>query len=160
MQQMDRKEFIVKSCRWVAGAGALYLAGNLISCSDAQDSKSVSENSSSTSGSEDTTSSDDSRASSGGDSTTSGENSGSGSVAVVVSGKCIGCGKCARGICPKDAISIIGDLAVIGAACDGCGKCVSYCPRNAIQLSSGMSSAPGSAGSTALAAPGRKVVAA
>jgi formate hydrogenlyase subunit 6/NADH:ubiquinone oxidoreductase subunit I len=50
-----------------------------------------------------------------------------------VNGECIGCGRCARGICPYDAITIIGDRASIGAACVGCGRCLDVCPVDAIQ---------------------------
>ena len=139
MQEMDRKEFILKSCRWVAGAGALYLAGNLISCSNAENNDtSASSDPSTSEKAGDSTTSDG--GTSNGDSSTDYQSGGSASVAVVVSGRCIGCGKCARGICPNDAIAIVGDLAVIGTACDGCGRCVSLCPRDAIQLSSGLSS--------------------
>ncbi|MEW6554694.1 MAG: 4Fe-4S binding protein [Actinomycetota bacterium] len=136
---MDRKEFIIKSCRWAAGAGALYLAGNLISCSSAQDDNATTSSAYGGGQSADPGTAD--KNPNNEDSAAGSEQStGTASVAVVVSERCIGCGKCARGICPNDAISIIGDLAVIGASCNGCGRCISYCPRNAIQLTGGVSS--------------------
>lgn len=158
MQRMDRKEFLIKGCRWVAGAGALFLAGNLISCSDSGNGDTTTSSSTYGSGQSGDPNTNDSGTSSGNGSTGNEQNSGSVSVAVVVSGRCIGCGRCARGICPKDTISMIGDLAVIGAACDGCGRCVSICPRDAIHLSSGVSSSQGHY-SAASAAPANTVAA-
>jgi ferredoxin len=152
MQQMDRREFILKSSRWIAGAGALYLAGTFISCSSTEDSASVASSQSSTSEKDET--------SAGNDAQTPLAEDGASGIAVVVSEKCIGCGKCARGICPHNAISMAGDLAVIGAACNGCGRCVGVCPRNAIELSGELSSSRGSGNSIGLAAPGGQAAAA
>jgi len=41
-------------------------------------------------------------------------------------------GQLCRNNCPKDTISIVNNLAVIGDACIGCGKCAHNCPYGAI----------------------------
>ena len=56
-------------------------------------------------------------------------------VNVKVTNKCIGCGKCTKGVCFVDAIHLIGKKAVINSDCRGCGRCVEVCPQNAIELS-------------------------
>ena len=49
--------------------------------------------------------------------------------------KCIGCGLCVR-YCPKDALSLIDDLAIIvdPGACDYTGVCQEICPTEAVSL--------------------------
>jgi Na+-translocating ferredoxin:NAD+ oxidoreductase subunit B len=48
---------------------------------------------------------------------------------------CIGCGLCADDRCPKKAIEVLDDKAVLAfEKCIGCGLCVSACPAEAIAL--------------------------
>jgi heterodisulfide reductase subunit A len=60
-------------------------------------------------------------------------------IARVITGRCIGCGKCGQ-VCPFKAIQAI-DLRgerkaeVIETVCQGCGVCNATCPQGAIQLS-------------------------
>lgn len=53
---------------------------------------------------------------------------------AVVTERCVGCGKCTRGICPVGAISLSGGQAHIADSCTGCGSCVGFCPSKAIVL--------------------------
>jgi len=54
----------------------------------------------------------------------------------VDSNKCVGCGACAGGACPGDAITIKDNKAVIDPAkCLLCGVCASRCPMAAILTS-------------------------
>lgn len=47
--------------------------------------------------------------------------------------KCVGCGCCASGICPMDAIKIVdGKSEIDQTKCVNCGTCASMCPLNAI----------------------------
>jgi len=55
-------------------------------------------------------------------------------VQVRVTGRCVGCGTCAQGVCFVDAIHMNGRQAVISDACRGCGRCVEACPAHAIEL--------------------------
>ncbi|MFH1086604.1 MAG: 4Fe-4S binding protein [Chloroflexota bacterium] len=56
-------------------------------------------------------------------------------VEVVVTERCVGCGRCARDVCFVDAIRLRDGRAVIDdAACRGCGRCVEVCPHDAIAL--------------------------
>jgi ferredoxin len=55
-------------------------------------------------------------------------------VQVQVTENCIGCGKCTRGVCFVDAISLVDGRAVISSECRGCGRCVEVCPQHAIEL--------------------------
>jgi ferredoxin len=56
-------------------------------------------------------------------------------VQVMVSEACVGCGKCAQGVCFVSAIRIQDDRAQISDECRGCGRCVEICPLGAITLS-------------------------
>jgi len=55
-------------------------------------------------------------------------------VQVSVSEACVGCGKCAQGICFVDAIRVEAGRAVISADCRGCGRCAEVCPLEAIHV--------------------------
>jgi ferredoxin len=59
--------------------------------------------------------------------------SGRKSVAIVVSGKCAGCGIC-EDVCPTNAIKVNGQAMVQPELCTGCGLCVGECPNNAVIL--------------------------
>lgn len=56
-------------------------------------------------------------------------------VQVRVGEECIGCGKCTRGVCFVQAITLQNGRAVISDECRGCGRCVEVCPHSAIHLS-------------------------
>jgi len=64
-----------------------------------------------------------------------------GKQASIVSGKCIGCGKC-QDVCNFDAILFAGPAndvidktyTVDPIACEGCGVCAHFCPNNAIEF--------------------------
>ena len=46
---------------------------------------------------------------------------------------CVGCGLCKK-ICPKDAITVTNNLAVIDySKCDNCGLCATVCPKKLIK---------------------------
>ncbi|NPV58810.1 MAG: 4Fe-4S binding protein [Actinobacteria bacterium] len=55
-------------------------------------------------------------------------------VRVTVTERCVGCGKCEKGVCIADAIRVAGDRAEISEDCRGCGHCVEVCPNDAIEL--------------------------
>ncbi|MFW9843738.1 MAG: DUF362 domain-containing protein [Candidatus Thorarchaeota archaeon] len=56
-------------------------------------------------------------------------------VNVRVMDACVGCGTCTEEeVCFVNAISMIGDKAVISSDCRGCGRCVEVCPNSAIEL--------------------------
>ncbi|NMC55574.1 MAG: 4Fe-4S binding protein [Chloroflexi bacterium] len=55
-------------------------------------------------------------------------------VSVSVGDACVGCGKCAQGVCFVNAIRLENGRAVIGEDCRGCGRCVEVCPTGAISL--------------------------
>ena len=65
-----------------------------------------------------------------------------GKTSQIISGRCIGCGKCAQ-VCRFDAISLSGsanDLIaktyrVDEVACEGCGLCAYFCPNDAVDFS-------------------------
>ncbi len=59
--------------------------------------------------------------------------SGRKAVAIVVSGKCAGCGIC-EDVCPTNAIKVNGQALVQPELCTGCGLCVGECPNNAVIL--------------------------
>ena len=50
-----------------------------------------------------------------------------------VTGKCIGCGQCAR-LCPKGNIRMIGGRPEFGTDCIQCLSCLQFCPRRAINI--------------------------
>lgn len=50
-----------------------------------------------------------------------------------VSGKCIGCGQCAR-LCPKGNIKMVGGRPDFGTNCLQCLSCLQFCPRQAINI--------------------------
>lgn len=54
-------------------------------------------------------------------------------VKVLVTDRCIGCGKCLDS-CFVNAIQLINKQAVITDACRGCSRCVDVCPQKAIVL--------------------------
>lgn len=117
VDELDRRSFLIKAGRWCAGMGALLMAGDLVSCADGE--------SGSGRPSAEKGMGDENAASQGG---------GAGELVARVNDKCTGCGKCARGVCPEDAIRVQGDRAAIGASCRGCGRCVEICPRGALEL--------------------------
>jgi len=59
--------------------------------------------------------------------------SGRKAIAIVVSGKCAGCGIC-EDVCPTNAIKVNGQALVQPELCTGCGLCVDECPNNAVIL--------------------------
>ena len=50
-----------------------------------------------------------------------------------VTGKCIGCGQCAR-LCPKGNIKMVGGRPDFGTNCIQCLSCLQFCPRQAINI--------------------------
>jgi hypothetical protein len=121
IKQPDRREFILQCSRWVAGAGALYLAGTFISCSSKEKSTEVVSDKDSVTAGGGTSAAEDGQASVN-------EDQGSSNNVVKVNGECIACGKYAWGICSYDAISMAGDRAVISEACRGYGICIGPVP--------------------------------
>jgi heterodisulfide reductase subunit A-like polyferredoxin len=121
MEIMERRIFLGKAGRFVLGLGALGLTGALASCSSGSDTG--------TSAGEATQpqTADDGYTAGSGETTTL--------LRATVTAKCVGCGKCTRGVCDVNAISLSGKTAVIGEACRGCGDCVRFCPAGAIVLS-------------------------
>jgi ferredoxin len=58
-------------------------------------------------------------------------------VSVIDAERCTGCGLCAAGRCPMDAVRQQGDRVCISAArCIGCGVCAAACPTGALRLQS------------------------
>ncbi|MFH1136356.1 MAG: 4Fe-4S binding protein [Pseudomonadota bacterium] len=55
-------------------------------------------------------------------------------VRVTASDRCVGCGKCADGVCFARAISLVDGRAVINDDCRGCGRCAEICPKKAIEV--------------------------
>lgn len=55
-------------------------------------------------------------------------------VEVVITDRCVGCGRCAQS-CFVSAIRVVEGRASIGGDCRGCGRCASICPKNAIRVS-------------------------
>ena len=58
---------------------------------------------------------------------------------VSVTDACVGCGRCAEGICFVEAIRLVDGRASISEACRGCGRCWQVCPEGAIQIDLGES---------------------
>lgn len=56
-------------------------------------------------------------------------------VRVTVTDRCVGCGKCTRGVCFLDAIHLQDGRAEIAEGCVGCGRCAEVCPEGAIEVS-------------------------
>lgn len=52
---------------------------------------------------------------------------------LSISGKCVGCGQCAR-LCPKGNIKLIGGRPDFGTDCIGCLSCLQFCPQGAIHM--------------------------
>jgi len=122
MEKLDRRRFLLKSCRWCMGVGGLLVAGNLISCTNGEVDTGVTTQENPASN--DQGSSLDNPISSEQEAT---------ELAVRINERCTGCGKCTRGVCPEDAIQLVGREAVITAACQSCGRCISVCPNGAIE---------------------------
>lgn len=57
-------------------------------------------------------------------------------IKIKVNENCIACGKCVDN-CFMKAISIQGEISVIGENCMGCGRCVEICAQKAISVSVG-----------------------
>jgi len=55
-------------------------------------------------------------------------------VTVSVTERCVGCGRCAAGVCFVDAIHMRDGRAEISDACRGCGRCADMCPSHAIEV--------------------------
>ena len=89
IKQPDRREFILQCSRWVAGAGALYLAGAFISCSSKEKSTEVVSDQDSVTAGGSTSATEDGQASVT-------EDRGSSNNIMKVNRECIGCGKRAR----------------------------------------------------------------
>lgn len=122
MEKLDRRRFLLKSCRWCMGVGGLLVAGNLISCTNGDVNTGVETYETPTNNEQGSLR----------------ENPASSEqveteLAVRINERCTGCGKCTRGICPEDAIQLVGRQAVITAACKSCGRCISVCPNGAIE---------------------------
>lgn len=47
--------------------------------------------------------------------------------------RCAGLGNCAR-VCPRNAIDIEDNIAVVNTMCNGCGLCIDVCPIHLIKL--------------------------
>ena len=54
-------------------------------------------------------------------------------AAFSVTGRCIGCGQCAR-LCPKGNIRMVGSRPSFGTDCIQCLSCLQFCPQEAIHL--------------------------
>lgn len=53
-------------------------------------------------------------------------------AAVVVTGRCVGCGACLA-TCPQRALRAAVPIVVLAERCDGCGECVEICPVDALE---------------------------